>query len=66
MRHLSYENEFSACGFIFTQIKIIFIRMVSHLDALNSEMAYKELVVNIGNIFCTCQVVDEVCAAVLR
>ena len=36
--NLSYENEFcipgSACSFIFKQIKVIFIRMVSHLDSL--------------------------------
>ena len=33
----------SACSFIFMQIKVIFIRMVSHLDSEvqgNSEMAY--------------------------
>ncbi len=31
----------SACSFIFMQIKVIFIRMVSHLDNKdNSEMAY--------------------------
>ena len=31
--NLSYENEF-CCSFIFMQIKVIFIRMVSHLDSL--------------------------------
>ena len=33
MRNFSYENG-SACNFIFPQIKVILIRMVSHLDSL--------------------------------
>ena len=39
----------SACSFIFMQIKVIFIRMVSHLDLLeteaqrNAEMTYQSI-----------------------
>ena len=35
MRNLSYENEF-CMEFHFMQIKVIFLRMVSHLDSLRN------------------------------